>query len=736
MNRKRIYSKLAIFLVCSTLLYGCGGEKENSNKESESGQAITIEVTNSILGDKTVKAAIEDLVTYEGDDLYTEWSSEKVNYIELKDGGSSIQGSGVEEKQDKIIISAAGNYVISGKLSNGQIVVETEGTVRLILNGAEINCSHNAAIYVKKADKAIISLEDGTENVISDGSKYTLEDANSDEPSATIFSKDDLVINGSGKLIVKANYNDGITSKDDLKITGGNIEITSVDDGIIGKDLLAVKEGTITIVANGDAMKSSNDTDEDKGNIVIENGTFNLKAEKDGIQAETAVLIGDGSFNITAGGGSANGVEKPVDDMGMPMGGKWGNPMGGHRPEIPERAAEGQMPQMQEGGQRIELPEMPTGDQRPEIGRDKGTSSSTTATETTTESKKGIKASKDIGIAGGTFNIDSADDGIHSNDNISIEGGNITIATADDGIHGDKTLTIKGGKITISKSYEGIEGDTITIYDGEIEITASDDGINASGDEEGATTEGNGNKKGFKGMTMGNSKLYINGGYIAITAGVDGLDSNGIISMTNGTVIISASNGGKGNGGIDYDRSFDITGGLLVSSGGTQTPSNTSSQYSIIMNYSETQKAGTLVSLMDDGGNAIATFAPTKDYLSVVISSPELKKGSSYSIYSGGKVTGTEANGLYTDGSYEGGSKIVSFSLESIVTWVNESGVTEAQDDMMPGQGGGPKFQPGQMPGDGTEPGQGAVPGQRPGGKGRQRQDGAKQQDTNPKMDQ
>lgn len=719
MNRKRIYSKLAIFLACATFLYGCGGDKENSNKEG--GQPTTIEVTDSILGDKTVKEAIQQLVTYDTEDLYTAWSNEKVNYIELKDGGSTIQGLGAEEKQGKITISAAGIYVISGKLSNGQIVVESEGTVRLILKNAEINCSNNSAIYVKKADKTIISLEEGTENIISDGSKYVLEDANSDEPSAAIFSKDDLVINGTGKLIVKANYNDGITSKDDLKITGGNIEVTSVDDGIIGKDLLAVKEGNVTVVANGDALKASNNTDATKGNIVMENGTFNLRAEKDGIEAEIAVLIGDGSYNITAGGGSANGTEKPVDDMEMPMGGKWGNPMVGQGPELTEKPAEGQMPELPE---KLADGQMP---QPPEMSKDKGTSNSTGTTEATTESKKGIKASKDIGIAGGTFNIDSADDSIHSNSNIAIEGGNMTIATADDGIHGDKNITIKGGKITITKSYEGIEGDTITISDGEIAITAIDDGINASGDEESTTTEDNGNRKGFKGMTMGNSKLYINGGHIAITAGVDGLDSNGTITMTNGRVIISASNGGKGNGGIDYDRSFDITGGLLVSSGGTQTPSNTSSQYSIIMTYSQTQKAGTLVSLMDDMGKAIVTFAPTKDYSSVVISSPDLKKGSSYTLYSEGKFTGTGANGLYTNGIYEGGTKVVSFSMESIVTWLNESGVTEAQDDMMPGQGGGLRFEPEQMPADGMEPSQGAVPEQMPRGKGRQRPDGATQ---------
>ncbi len=717
MNRRRIYSKLAIFVVCTTFLYGCGGDKENSTNETD--QLTTIEAKDSILADKTVTAVIGELVTYDGDDLYTDWTSEQVNYIELKDGGSSIKGSGAAEKQGKITVSAAGNYVISGKTSNGQIVVDTEGTVRLILKGAEINCSDSAAIYVKNAKKTIVSLEEGTENIISDGSKYTLEDANSDEPSAAIFSKDDLVINGRGKLIVKANYNDGITSKDDLKITGGNIEITAVDDGIVGKDLLAVKEGTITITAAGDALKASNDKDADKGNIVMENGSFNLKAEKDGIEAENAVLIGDGSFNITTGGGSANAVEKPVDDMQFPMGGQMGNPMGAQM----ERPTGDKRPELAIGDQMTEPPELPTGDMGKEFPKNKDNSASSEDTEK--ESTKALKAGSDLGIAGGTFNLDSAEDAIHSNKNIVIEGGDITLASGDDGIHADKTIAIKGGKITITKSYEGIEADVIRISDGEIKITASDDGINASGDEDSSKTKETGNKNGFKGMTMGNSEIHINGGYISVTAGVDGLDANGTIYMTKGTVIISAANGGKGNGGIDYDRSFELTGGLIVSSGGTQTPSDSSSQYSIIMTYPQMQKAGTLVSLSDDAGKEIVTFAPTKDYQTVVISSPELKKGSSYTLYSGGKSTGTEKNGLYTGGAYEGGTKITSFTIEDLVTWINESGVTEPQNEMMPGQGGGR----GKVmnPDQGTTPGQGQEPA------GKQRPNGTTQQNKNQK---
>jgi hypothetical protein len=649
MNRKSIYSKLAMALVCTTFLYGCSTKTQTNNTTPT--QVAAAEVKASIIGDKAVKTVIGEVVTYDKEDTYTDWRSENPNYIELSGANASIKGSGAEVKNGKVTITSAGTYVISGKLDNGQIIVDVQdkGTVRLVLNGAEIKSSDNAPIYAKNAGKTIISLEAGTENSVMDGTKYTLE-----EPSAAIFSKDNLVINGTGKLTVKGNYKDGITSKDDLKITGGNIQITSADDGLVGRDILAVKEGAITIQAGGDAVKSSNDADSTKGIVAIENGTFNLKAEKDGIQAETAILVADGTFNITSGGGSVNGTKKAEEGFGGPMGGK-------------------------------------------------NNTNTPTASQTETESKKAIKAVSDIGIAGGTFNIDSADDSLHSNNNAVIEGGNFTITSGDDGMHADATLGIKGGKINITKSYEGIESSVITISDGEIHVTASDDGLNAGGGADGSSTNGRPGQNNFE--SLGSKKLNINGGYIVVNSVGDSLDANGSIYMTKGTVVVSGPTSNF-NSALDYDATFEMTGGFLVaagSSGMAMAPSDTSTQYSIAMTYPQTQKAGNLVSLQDSKGNSIATFAPAKEYQTVVASSPELKKGESYTIYSGGSSTGTVTDGLYKDGKYANGTKVVSFTISNSVTWLNESGVTTAKSSM---QGGG-KGAPGGM---------GAQKGQRPTG--------------------
>lgn len=318
-----------------------------------------------------------------------------------------------------------------------------------------------------------------------------------------------------------------------------------------------------------------------------------------------------------------------------------------------------------------------------------GGSETTTTTEVEEESTstKGIKSSSDITISGGTFNIDSADDAIHSNDTITIDGGDITIASGDDGIHSDTTLTINDGKVNIIKSYEGIESAVINIAGGQIHVIASDDGINVAGGNDGSAVNGRPGQNNFS--ASGDYNLNIKGGYLVVDATGDGLDANGSIYMTGGTVIVNGPTD-NGNGALDYDVIFEISGGFLVSAGSSamaQGTSDSSTQYSIIMNYPQVQSAGTLVHLEDSEGNIIATFAPSKDYQSVVITSPDLKSDGTYTLYSGGTSTGTETDGLYSDEEYQEGTEVVSFTISSSVTGLNESGVTEAQAGH--GMGGG-----------------------------------------------
>lgn len=645
LKRKSKFTKLTASLMCTALLFGCSNNSSYSDTAKNSVTQVNAESLSTI-GDKNIADVISGIVTYDKDDLYSDWKSEDTTTIQLTGKGGEVDGSGGAIADGNIVtIKTSGTYVISGKLNDGQIIVDAEdkAAIRLVLNGAEINSSTSAPIYVKKAEKTVISLEKGTENYITDGEKYDLE-GSEDEPNAAIFSKDNLTINGTGKLVVNGNYNNGITSKDELKVTGGAIQIDAADDGLMGRDLLAVKDGDITIKAGGDAVKSTNDKDASKGIIAIEGGTFDLTAANDGFQAVTSLLIADGDFSITTGGGS---------------------------PEI--------IASKENGGQRP--------------GQTNTTT--TTASEEESDSAKGLKAGTEVAIGGGTFDIDASDDAVHSNNSVTITGGKLAIATGDDGIHGDSAILAKGGDITISKSYEGIESLVITIAAGDIDVNASDDGINVGGGVDGSNPD-------MQSTTSETNLLSINGGNVYVNSQGDGLDSNGSILMTDGTVIVSGPTN-NGNGSLDYDQTFDMSGGILIaagSSGMVQAVSEDSKQYSMLMTYPETQAAGTILHLEDSKGNTVATIAPEKDYQSVFISSPKLEKDGTYTLYGGGTSSGSEANGLNTEGDYSGGTKVVEFTIANSVTWLNESGVTTAKSGG-PGGGGGPAGGEGQAPKDG-----------------------------------
>lgn len=613
----------AVFL-CAVLLSGCSVTTATEFSNTEAAPAAAIQSNEGASASSEQAAGVNPTkkVLYEDDDYDSDWSSSKATSIRLDGAGATVEGSGATVKDNVITIQSAGMYVVSGKLQDGQIVIDApnKGTVRLILNGAEIVSGSSAPIYVKKAGKAVITLQKGTDNLISDGASYVYPDASTDEPNSAIFSKADLTINGSGKVVVQGNFNNGITSKDELNITGGTIEITAVDDGLMGRDLVAVQEGEIAVKAGGDGIKTTNDTDKDKGIVAISGGAFRIQSGSDGIQAASSIRIDGGSYTIVSGKGS--GMGKPSEETG---------------------------------------------------------------------SAKAVKSAADIQINEGMFDIDSADDSIHSNGTISITGGQFRIASGDDAIHADASIAISGGTIDITKSYEGIESAAITISGGDIHVVSSDDGINVS-DE--SSTGGN---NGGRFRASANNKLTISGGYISVEAQGDGLDSNGSIAMTGGTVIVNGPTANN-NGPLDYDGTFDMTGGFLIAAGSSrmaQAVSEQSTQYGVMMTYSRTQAAGTLVHLEDSSGKAIISFAPSKAYQSVFVSSPSLQKDAAYTIYSGGASTGGVTDGLYTDGKYSGGTKIVEFKISKIVTWLTESGVTESRGGNPggfrgnPGSGGG-----------------------------------------------
>lgn len=277
-------------------------------------------------------------------------------------------------------------------------------------------------------------------------------------------------------------------------------------------------------------------------------------------------------------------------------------------------------------------------------------------------SAKGIKAEENIIIENGQITIDAADDGIRSDKDLVMNAGTLAISVVGKAIHASYNLEINNGSIYVSTCDEGIEGGFITINDGTIDITALDDGINVSEPDDIPAPD--------------LYYLHITGGTILVSADGDGLDSNGSIEMTGGTVIVNGPTAFD-NGAIDYDGTFNMIGGVLIAAGSAgmpAAPSQTSSQYSALINFDNPLEAGTLVHIQTGEGDDVLTFAPGKTFQSIVYSSPALVEGASYEVYYGGSSDGTAAHGLDADGTYTPGTQQASFTISSMITLLGNIG--------------------------------------------------------------
>lgn len=239
--------------------------------------------------------------------MFSDRSKDTAGTLTLNKDSITSDDKTVQIDKTTATITKAGTYILTGTLTDGQIIVDAEnkGDVKLVLNDAVINCSSSAPIYIKSGN-TVITLADGTEKSVSDGEEYIYEKEDDDEPNAAIFAKDDLTFNGSGSLTVTGNYNHAIQSKDDLKFVAGTFDITSVGDGIVGKDSISVKDGIFTITSAGDGIKSTNIEETNKGYIMIDGGTFQIQSENDAMQAETLLRVNDGTFDILTNGTGQN----------------------------------------------------------------------------------------------------------------------------------------------------------------------------------------------------------------------------------------------------------------------------------------------------------------------------------------------------------------------------------------------------------------------------------------------
>lgn len=250
------------------LLAGCsnepivisGNENTQTNISGETSSPVNVETAGTVEVPETTVTGEEVI----GDAVIT-----------LNGTSVTVNGTGATASDCIVTITEHGDYVISGTLDNGQIIVNAADAdkVKLIFNGVNIHCETSAPIYVLRADKVIIELAEGSVNMVSDGVLYVLAEG-SDEPDAAIFSKDDLKIKGTGTLYVTGNYMRGIHTKDTLQIEEATIYVTAADDGLRGNDAVEIYCGYIVVDAGADGIRTNNSEEEGRGYILIYTGHY------------------------------------------------------------------------------------------------------------------------------------------------------------------------------------------------------------------------------------------------------------------------------------------------------------------------------------------------------------------------------------------------------------------------------------------------------------------------------
>lgn len=376
---------------------GSDDESSEDTDDSTSSSAAIASPTSTIVVDK-------EFSNREQDSSYDPSTATQAVF-----NGTDIQvtGTGATADNGILTISKEGTYVVTGNLTEGQIRVETTDTekVQLVLNGVTIHNSNSAPIYLKSADKVFITLADGTTNTLTDGTEYIQTDDNTVD--AVIFSKADLAINGSGTLNITANYQHGIVSKDDLVITDGTFNISSVKAGLNGKDALKIKDGIFNISsAEGKGLTSKHDSDTTKGYVYIAGGTFNISNCTEGIEG-TAIIIEGGDIDITANDDGLNAASETTTDTTAAT---------------------------------TETAQFPGGSgQAPDGG--------------------GMMAADSnayISIAGGTIKLDTMGDGIDSNGNLYVSGGTLYVngptSDGEGAMDYDGTADVSGGTLVIAGS--------------------------------------------------------------------------------------------------------------------------------------------------------------------------------------------------------------------------------------------------------------------------------------------
>ncbi len=611
---KKYLSLLLATIFALTLLSGCGdanvdtpsgnngqaGATENSGKDDSTNQDDSTEATKGEAPDADFSQTDAEMFTDR--DNRTTYDESTAVKIELNGSTATASSNTVKIDGSIVQITEEATYILSGTLDDGMLIVNAPDTAKLqlVFNGVDITSSDCAALYILEADKVFLTLADGTQNSLSNGGSFTSIDENNID--AALYSKQDLTINGTGSLTVTSPAGHGIVSKDDLVITGGTLQVDAASHALDANDSVRFTNTTLTATAGKDGIHCENNDDASRGFVYVSGGSLNIQAEGDGISAGYYVHITGGTFDILAGGGYENGTQESSGNWGGFMGGGFG---GGGRPRA-------------------------------------------SVTEEDSTSMKGIKSASTMQIDGGTFTIDSADDALHANTSMTIHGGSFDIASGDDAIHAEETLTVNDGTIRITHSYEGLEALHIAVTGGDIDLVASDDGLNAAGGTDASGTGGRDNMfgGGGHGFMSGNSdgSIVVSGGTLYINSSGDGMDANGTLEITGGhTTIVGPTSGDTAT--LDYDVSGTITGGTFIGTGSSMMAQTFSdSKQGVISVSVGSQAAGTQITLTDSSGKTVLSYTPELSFQIVILSSPDIVSGETYTIAVGAQSGEFEAS--------------------------------------------------------------------------------------------
>ena len=659
---KRWISLLCALGLLLAALTGCtsaGAPAESSAAEAPAETAAPQESAAPSADAAEDASAPADFIPQTDADMFTDRDTraayDEKSAVRIELNGSSISASSdsVQINGTTAILTEEATYIVSGTLDDGMLVVDADEAAKLqiVLDNASITSSTSAALYVLEADKVFVTLAEGSQNALANGGSFVaIDDSDID---GAVYSKQDLTFNGSGALTVTSPAGHGIVGNDDLVLAGGTYAVTSASHGLNANDSVRITgETDLTLDAGKDGIHAENNNDASLGFVYISGGTFAIEAEGDGISAGAYLQITDGAYDLLAGGGSVNGESQSSTS--------WGGFRGG-----PMEAA-----------------------------------SSAGETSESSTSMKGLKAVNSLVISGGAFTIDAADDAVHSNAGMTVSGGTFAIATGDDAFHADETLTVTGGAIDISESYEGLEALHLDIQGGEISLVSRDDGLNAAGGTDGSGSTGgrdgrfgggwmggapeapagpgeaperpDGSAKepaeppqdasdgsvalpempegggrggmgggGFSSASSGGS-IAISGGTLRIQASGDGLDANGTIEITGGTTVVAGPTSGD-TAVLDYDTSAAIAGGTFLGTGAAGMAQTFRSAEQGVITERVSGEAGEEIVLADASGTALPTLSPALGFQFIVLSSPDLVSGETYTLTVGGTSTEVQA---------------------------------------------------------------------------------------------